>query len=102
MNPLVIDAEEKMHTPGPWKVLDGAVLSEELNAYGNWIVVSCQRERTPQDEANLRLIASAPAMLEALQAYELAVDKGIEASPELWANAARLSHAAINLARGEG
>jgi hypothetical protein len=55
------------HTAGPWKVSDGAVLSDKLNAYGNWIVVSCERERTEEDEANLKLIAASPDMLAALK-----------------------------------
>ena len=55
------------HTKGKWKALDGAILSEEINNYGNWIIVTCERERTAEDEANLRLIAAAPELLEALK-----------------------------------
>jgi hypothetical protein len=52
------------HTPGPWSVLDGAIVSEKLNDYGNFIVCAIQRELTEQDRANLSLIASAPELLE--------------------------------------
>jgi hypothetical protein len=59
------------HSPGKWYVSDGAVLSDTINQYGNFIVVDCQRERTPEDEANLQLIAAAPELLEAcLKAFE--------------------------------
>lgn len=57
-------------TPGPWKALDGAILSETLNHYGNFVVCDCRRELTPQDVANLRLIAAAPDLLEALEECE--------------------------------
>jgi len=52
------------HTPGPWEVLDGAIVSKQVNAYGNFIVVNCERERTEEDAANLDLIAAAPELAE--------------------------------------
>jgi hypothetical protein len=54
------------HTPGPWQYIDGGILSEKINDYGNFVVASIQRERTPQDESNGRLIAAAPELLEAV------------------------------------
>ena len=54
-----------MITQGKWEVSDGAVLSENINAYGNWIICSCDRERTQEDEDNLHLIAAAPELLAA-------------------------------------
>jgi hypothetical protein len=54
------------HTPAPWKTLDGAIVSDAINDYGNFIVADIRRERTTQDEANLHLIAAAPDMLSAL------------------------------------
>lgn len=54
------------HTPGPWEVTDEAVLSKDINDYGNWIVADCRRELTDQDRANLRLIAAAPEILDIL------------------------------------
>lgn len=46
-------------TATPWKVMDGAILGEMVNEYGNFIVVECRRDRTDQDEANLALICRA-------------------------------------------
>ena len=51
------------HSPGTWTVCDGAILSDKLNDYGNFIVVTLARVLTPQDRANLALMAAAPALL---------------------------------------
>jgi len=64
-------AELAKHTPGPWHVLDGAVLCEGINAYGNWHICRfdrCEQPNTAEDNANARLIAAAPELLEACQA----------------------------------
>lgn len=58
------------HTPGPWKVMDGAIQCEKLNDYGNFIVVALGRDPTPQDEANLRLMAESPALLAMLLKFQ--------------------------------
>ena len=55
------------HTPGPWRVLDGAILCKNVNQYGNWIVTGLNRERTAEDDANLLLMSAAPELLEALK-----------------------------------
>lgn len=55
------------YSAGPWKVVDGAIQSEQINEYGNFIVVSYDRERTAQDEANLRVAAASPDMLNAIE-----------------------------------
>lgn len=58
------------HTPGPWRVCDGAILSEGLNEFGNWHVCQFHRgdeKNTPQDFANAALIAAAPELLAALE-----------------------------------
>ena len=62
-------AEAPKHTPGPWRVLDGAILSRKLNDYGNYLVASLDREETAQDKANLALIAAAPELMAALKKY---------------------------------
>lgn len=54
-------------TPGPWRVSDGAILSDKLNDYGNFIVADCRRELTAQDKASLALIAAAPEMAQTIQ-----------------------------------
>lgn len=51
--------------------------------------------------ADARLYAASPKMLAALQAYDKAVGAGINADPELWADAARKSAAAQARVRGE-
>jgi hypothetical protein len=58
------------HTPGPWGVLDHAILSEKVNAYGNFWVAGFGRgdaQLTEEDHANARLIAAAPELLAACQ-----------------------------------
>ena len=66
------------HTPGPWLVqagdewADGIVTLEGHNENGTpmyWTVASYNRRRDEAD-ANARLIASAPDMLQALQAVQ--------------------------------
>lgn len=57
--------EETGYTPGPWRVADEQIQCEKPNQYGNFIVVTCQRELTVEDVANLHLIAAAPELLEA-------------------------------------
>ena len=56
-----------MHTKGKWTKSDGAILSECVNSYGNFIVVAIERERTTEDEDNLTLIAAAPDLLAACE-----------------------------------
>ena len=60
--------EAGQHTQGPWKVLDGSILCEQVNAYGNFHIASFDRgdhQLTDEDEANARLIAAAPGLLAA-------------------------------------
>ena len=54
---------EAKPTKGPWTVLDGAILCEHVNTYGNFHIASFGRgdePNTPEDFANARLIAAAP------------------------------------------
>jgi hypothetical protein len=95
------------HTPGPWR----AQLHEDFE--GQWGVVStCEiewliAEAAPHidgdpDEANARLIAAAPELLEALQALRriCADTPAVERNPRfVTANSAAL--AAIAKAKGE-
>jgi hypothetical protein len=53
-------------TPGKWRVIDGAVISDTILDYGGFIVCSLGREATPQDKANLLKQAAVPEMIEAL------------------------------------
>jgi len=65
------------HTPGPWTTNnDCQIQCPALNTYGNFIVASINRENTPEDHANARLIAAAPALLDALEAFIALADEG--------------------------
>ena len=65
------------HTPGPWMVVsDGNVISEQQGIVERIAVsIFCSKERR---EANARLIAAAPQMLEALEDAKLFIENGIE------------------------
>jgi hypothetical protein len=52
------------HTPGPWGVLDHAILSEKVNAYGNFWVAGFGRgdaQLTEEDHAALAYLADPPS-----------------------------------------
>ena len=92
------------HTPGPWLVqagdewADGIVTLEGHNENGTpmyWTVASYNRRRDEAD-ANARLIASAPDMLEALCALVLGIDAGGATLDDM-----RYARAAIAKATGE-
>ncbi len=55
------------HTPGPWELND---LSVESASEGKWIACADSRMGNDlfEDQANARLIAAAPELLEALEA----------------------------------
>jgi hypothetical protein len=58
------------HSPLPWRLLDGAILSENVNDYGNFIIVESPRryadETTEQDRRNMELIVRSVNHAEAL------------------------------------
>jgi hypothetical protein len=61
----------KQHTPGPWAILDRAEDSRTHISNGPHIVCTLGTTRTdgsPNHSPNARLIASAPDLLDALQA----------------------------------
>lgn len=62
---------ETKHTSTPWRLLDGAILSEELNAFGNFLIIE-QLRRHPQDKTNAEFIVCA------VNAYEELVKTLIE------------------------
>jgi len=57
------------HTPGPWKVRENGGLMKAVEANKDWLVYACGRDYMGREEleANARLIAAAPELLEALQ-----------------------------------
>ena len=75
--------EKTFYTPGPWEMTKPLgpgtynILSKNINAGGNWHVAvtpACDNPN-PEMEANARLIAKAPTMLELLeQAYDRFTD----------------------------
>jgi len=79
-----------MHTPGPWAIggvfdNDGApeIIIEHMTSRGN-LVVAVALGGLQGQEANAKLIAAAPDLLEALQAF---VDHGTCADDVDWSKA---------------
>ena len=69
----VRSAKAECHTPGPWRVVAGMLTVEAENRQrGRWydIVTVHGAFEEGEAEANARLIAAAPELLEALQAAE--------------------------------
>ncbi len=74
------------HTKGPWHVLDGAILCEHVNDYGNFLIASFGRgdaPNTPEVFANARLIAAAPELLEACKEGLNAIATAREVIPDV-------------------
>lgn len=71
-----MSAEKKQLSPTPWKL---------ENLFDNWVVVSAENNviNIRNNEANAKLIAAAPEMLDALQEiikeYDIDIVKGINA-----------------------
>lgn len=61
---------EMKHTPGPWQAVKNGVCQSAVQASnGTWITHDAGEELSCNEaEANARLIAAAPELLEALQA----------------------------------
>ena len=75
-------SNKSKHTPGPWKVLDGAILCEHVNAYGNFHIASYHRGDEPltdEDHANARLIAAAPETTAGLRRLVASADRALGA-----------------------
>lgn len=102
------------HTPGPWRIADSgnhkAVLAtrDRPGAHGHDTLCQVLDLFRPWDpsgrvetEANAHLIAAAPDLLAACEAWTKAAHAGIDADPELWSTAENLSASAIAKARGE-
>ncbi len=56
-----------LHTPGPWRDVDGRIFSDGYLISGAPIATVHKRKASGQYEANARLIAAAPELLEALR-----------------------------------
>ena len=61
------------HTPGPWEMMpplgegNYSVMSSKVNAGGNWYVAEIPNGSHAEAQANARLIAAAPELLDALR-----------------------------------
>lgn len=68
------------HTKGPWKVRENGGIMQAIEAGKDWLIYKCGRDNTPiaEVEANARLIAAAPDLLEALELARLFIRNGIE------------------------
>ena len=67
------------HTPGPWFILDGAILCDQVNDYGNFHIARFDRgdnPNTPEDLANAKLIAASPDLLEAYRDLWVQTENG--------------------------
>jgi hypothetical protein len=98
------------YTPGPWHTKrEGlSTIYVEANIGGGWVqeVAACgPTETADQKEANARLIAAAPELLEALERIAVLYEKDTDADNyEQAANAYEMrciARAAIAKARGE-
>lgn len=91
------------HTPGPWNALDRAVLKGPPGEERTWIIASCpvnalgKKTKTSEAQANARLIAAAPELLEALKGLMMEVSPVISADFEPFA----LAFKAIAKAEGK-
>ena len=64
------------HAPGPWGITHTALMGFRVSDSTGWGVAVVLKDAN--DEANARLIAAAPQMLEALEAARLFIENGIE------------------------
>ena len=95
------------HTPGPWKITHTALNGYRVSDSTGWGVAVVLKDTN--DDANARLIAAAPQMLEALEAcaayWHCKRSPGIPEHSELVSlsaeQAQRLIKAAIAAAKGE-
>lgn len=85
-------ATESKHTPGPWRYKPHSVDS-------NYMLIFCSADPAEGDnlrgycgDANARLIAAAPALLEALQDLLAEAEEGIATSPLTRAKARAALH----------
>lgn len=90
------DGEKGMnkHTQGPWEFVDNSLVGPKIDNKPVWLRPVILRSETGIAEADARLIAAAPKLLEALEAL---IDDQRDASLPVLAKA----RAAIAKARGE-
>ena len=86
------------HTPGPWKLDDDDAVIGITDDGGNIVCLGPEgwEKSMARWEANARLIAAAPELLEALQSIVGELDEG-----EVWGSSITKAKAAIAKATGE-
>ena len=91
---------EAKHTPGPW-LADGASVYEERDDFS--VICNFWSSSLPEWEANARLIAAAPDLLEALEQLVIEYDdvELANAEPSSLTAAFNAARAAIAKAKGE-
>jgi hypothetical protein len=84
MNPLNKESSKmtSKHTPGPWRVDDWAIVTGDVDLPDKIAVVVRAPKSKPIDEANARLIAAAPEMLEEIARLKLQYQSSQEALTE--------------------
>jgi len=96
------------HTPGPWHYRRGDEWSHSVVTHHGtlpdgsqncWTVADINKMREPEHEANARLIAAAPELLEALQACEARLTHLAQNSVNV---VAELKQARAAIAKAEG
>ncbi len=86
------------HAPGPWKITHSEVNGYRVSDSTGWGVAVVLKDTN--DEANARLIATAPQMLEALEKIaEIGRQKG-DARPQDAVSCFLIAEEAINAAKG--
>ena len=103
-----MQTKQATHTPGPWHVAGDAVYSGTRTEKGGWVNSEQVFPRYVEDpasdtfqrlEANARLIAAAPELLEACEAAFMQFEHNGDEAPEDRAILDQLQHA-IAKARG--
>jgi len=102
------------HTPGPWSLAGGPLIIEVLKTFGGeeWMVYPPLGETGPiavaAGESNAHLIAAAPDLLEALEAFSKGLEGNLEGvgggtcvSPSFTVQHFKNARAALAKAKGE-
>ena len=91
------------HTPGPWERHEtGAIVGPKLDDKPVWLRPVIARFETGVKEADARLIAAAPELLEALEELYHLIDDAHDGDRVFTFELAQKAKAAIAKARGQG
>ena len=91
------------HTPGPWERHEtGAIVGPKLDDKPVWLRPVIARFETGVKEADARLIAAAPELLEALEELYHLIDDAHDGDRVFTFELAQKAKTAIAKARGQG